>query len=75
MTSTTVFWNGRSQAVRIPKEFRFSGERVLVEKVGERVILSPMEKEWSAEFWSCLGVLGSDVERPEQGGQDRETLF
>jgi antitoxin VapB len=44
MTATAkIFKHGRSQAVRLPKEFRFEGTEVRVTRVGERVILEPME--------------------------------
>jgi antitoxin VapB len=36
-----LFWNGRSQAVRLPKEFRFTGDRVRVKRVGKGVLLEP----------------------------------
>lgn len=42
MTRTgKLFMHGRSQAVRLPKEFRFLGTEVLITKVGERLILEP----------------------------------
>jgi antitoxin VapB len=37
-----LFKNGQSQAVRLPKEFRFDGKEVLVERDGDRVVLSPL---------------------------------
>lgn len=40
-TTAKLFMNGRSQAVRLPKEFRFEGKEVLIEKKGEAVILRP----------------------------------
>ena len=43
-----VFMNNRSQAVRIPKEFRFSVAEVYIRKQGDEVILSPRPKDWSA---------------------------
>ncbi|MBX9931961.1 MAG: type II toxin-antitoxin system VapB family antitoxin [Methylobacterium sp.] len=43
-----VFWSGRSQAVRLPKEFRFDGKEVRIRKEGDAVILEPIEEdEWS----------------------------
>ena len=39
-----VFWSGRSQAVRLPKAFRFEGDEVRVSRVGDKVILEPMTK-------------------------------
>ena len=46
MTSTAkLFMHGRSQAVRLPKEFQFEGTEVRVSKVGDKVILEPIEKK------------------------------
>ena len=45
-----VFMNGRSQAVRLPKEFRFDTDRVAIWREGRQVILSPMFKDWDDYF-------------------------
>jgi antitoxin VapB len=45
-----VFTTGRSQAVRIPKEYRFACDEVLIERDGERVILTPRRKSWREYF-------------------------
>jgi len=45
-----VFTTGRSQAVRIPKEYRFPCDEVLIEREGERVILTPRPKSWRDYF-------------------------
>jgi antitoxin VapB len=49
-----VFKNGRSQAVRIPKEFRFDVDEVLIERRGEELILTPRKprpwKTWAEYF-------------------------
>ncbi len=45
-----VFTSGRSQAVRIPKEYRFSCDEVSIEREGERVILTPRPKSWREYF-------------------------
>ena len=45
-----VFMNGRSQAVRLPKEFRFDTDRVLVRREGRDVVLSPLFKDWDDYF-------------------------
>ena len=48
-----LFRNGRSQAVRLPKEFRFEGTQVRVRRVAEGVLLQPLItdiKEWFAEL-------------------------
>jgi antitoxin VapB len=57
MTATAkIFMHGRSQAVRLPKEFRLPGKEARVSKVGDKVILEPLEKApfdvaaWRAEL-------------------------
>ena len=50
-----IFYNGRSQAVRLPKEFRFKGDEVLIKKEGKKVILEPVEEsEWPKHFWKSF---------------------
>ncbi len=53
MSSTAkLFMHGRSQAVRLPKEFRFEGTEVRISKVGDKVILEPAEKKpFDAAAW------------------------
>ena len=46
MQTAKLFQNGRSQAVRLPKEFQFAGDEVLIHKHGDAVILVPYEKSW-----------------------------
>ena len=45
-----LFRNGRSQAVRLPMEFRFEGEAVKVRRVGNGVLLEPMQTDVDAWF-------------------------
>lgn len=48
-----LFRNGRSQAVRLPREFRFAGDRVRIRRVSEGVLLQPMISDaagWFAEL-------------------------
>lgn len=40
-----IFWSGRSQAVRLPKEFRFEGSEVRIRREGAKVILEPVAEE------------------------------
>jgi antitoxin VapB len=58
-----VFQNGGSQAVRLPKRFRFRDAEVIVRRVGRRVILEPAD-EWPDEFRACLGAWRQDIPRP-----------
>lgn len=62
-----IFQNGGSQAVRLPKKFRFADQdEVLVRQEGARLILEPVD-EWPTAFLSCLGAWSGDIPRPEQG--------
>ena len=49
-----VFMNGRSQAVRLPMEFRFDTDRVLVRREGRNVVLSPMFRDWDDYFRNSI---------------------
>jgi len=75
MQTARLFINGRSQAVRLPKEYQFRGENVYIKKVEEAVILVPFDKEWevfmhglnsfSDDFMSEGRFQGNDQEREE----------
>lgn len=71
-----IFKSGNSQAVRLPKEFRFPAgiEEVAVRRQGERLILEPIRHEdWPEDFWQAFGKMSEDFERPQQRGQQRES--
>jgi antitoxin VapB len=66
MTATAkLFMHGRSQAVRLPKEFRMPGTEVNVRREGDKIVLEPVAKkakspeDWKA-LWSKLHAMGSD---------------
>ncbi|MDQ6982483.1 MAG: type II toxin-antitoxin system VapB family antitoxin [Mariprofundus sp.] len=59
MNTAKIFQNGRSQAVRLPKEFRFDGNEVFVHKVGNAVVLLPVQHSWDTLFES-LGQFSED---------------
>lgn len=46
METAKVFWSGRSQAVRLPKEFRVDGREVRIRRQGRALILEPMPETW-----------------------------
>ena len=76
MQSAKLFINGRSQAVRLPKEFQFSGKDVLIQKVGDAVILLPHDKSWEV-FLHGLNSFTKEFmdEGREQGkNQEREDI-
>ncbi|MEE4262212.1 MAG: type II toxin-antitoxin system VapB family antitoxin [Desulfobacteraceae bacterium] len=54
-TLAKIFKNGRSQAVRLPKAFRFEGTEVRIRKQGQKVILEPVKKStWPNGFWDIF---------------------
>jgi antitoxin VapB len=58
-----LFRNGRSQAVRLPKEFRFKGREVSVRREGDAVILEPIKRQaWPRGYWERLRELDLDFE-------------
>lgn len=83
-STAKIFTHGRSQAVRLPKEFRFEGTEVRISKIGGKVILEPLERpRFDAEAWRLrLDALGAAEFLPEglpddppPLGPDDEVLF
>lgn len=65
-TTAKIFMHGRSQAVRLPKEFRLPGKEVRVRKVGNAVLLEPIEKKFDVKAWRTkLDALGAKDFLPE----------
>jgi antitoxin VapB len=57
-----VFWSGRSQAVRLPKEYRFEGSEVRIRRRGAAVILEPIPTDWRwLDKLLATGPLDEDV--------------
>jgi len=76
METAKLFVNGQSQAVRLPKEYRFSGNEVYIKKVGNAVMLFPKERAWET-FLNGLSSFTDDffTDGRNQGVQaPRETL-
>ncbi|WP_028312236.1 antitoxin [Derxia gummosa] len=57
METAKLFWSGRSQAVRLPKEFRIEGSEVRIRRHGAAVILEPIANDWG---W--LDALGGPLD-------------
>ena len=76
MVTAKVFENGGSQAVRLPKEFRFSEREVAVNKVGSVVMLTAITDPWTG-LLSSLEMFSDDFMadgRAENRMQEREAL-
>ena len=53
LRTAKVFMTNRSQAVRLPKDFQFTTDEVLIRKVGDDVILSPRPRDWKSYLESA----------------------
>jgi len=59
---------GRSQAVRLPKQYRFKTKVVTVRRDGEKLILEPVkESKWPSGFWDKIKIKDRTFKRPPQG--------
>ena len=76
MNTAKIFWSGRSQAIRLPKEFRFEGDQVRIRRHGASVILEPIAADWS---WldALTGALDEDfvaAAQEQPAADEREGL-
>lgn len=70
-TTAKLFMHGRSQAVRLPDEFRFEGEEVSISKVGDKVILEPVKKPIDPKkVWAEIDALGGRDYLPDGAPDD-----
>ena len=76
MKTAKIFNNGRSQAVRLPKDFQFQADQVFIQKHGDAVILVPQEKAW-AVFMEGINSFSDDFMedgRVQGNEQERDKL-
>jgi len=74
MDTAKIFWSGRSQAVRLPKDFRFEEQEVRIRRHGNAVILEPLAENWDwldaicgaldQDFIQAAGEQPAQQERP-----------
>ncbi len=76
MKTAKIFQNGQSQAVRLPKEFRFNGKEVYVKRLGNAIILMPKD-DWWEPMNRNIGKFTDDfMSEREQGElETREEMF
>jgi antitoxin VapB len=80
METAKLFWTGRSQAVRLPKEFRIDADEVRIRRHGEALVLEPIAKDW-AWLDAIAGQMSADFmkdgrEQPAmQERPDLDTAF
>lgn len=76
MDTAKIFQNGKSQAIRLPKEYRFRGTKVYVKRMGNAVVLIPEQDSWQTLVES-LNQFSEDflAERLQPPMQERAELF
>ena len=76
MKTAKIFWSGRSQAVRLPKNFRFEGQEVRIRRHGNAVILEPLTDNWQwlDEISERLDDDFVQAVNEQPGQQDRPAL-
>ncbi len=76
MDIAKIFQNGQSQAIRLPKAYRFDGSQVFVKRIGNAVVLLPEQHSWQTLFDS-LDQFSADFmdEREQPALQEREPAF
>jgi antitoxin VapB len=76
LDTAKLFTNGRSQAVRLPKEYRFEGTEVFIKKVGNVVVLFPHHESWQV-LLDSLSQFPDDfmADREQPQPPEREMLF
>jgi antitoxin VapB len=69
MKTAKLFRNRRSQAVRLPREFRFEGDEVLIKRVGDAVVLLPKSGGWESLVASLKQFSPDFMPAREQPGE------
>lgn len=75
MKTAKIFQNGQSQAIRLPKDFRFPGTMVFIKKMGNSVVLIPTRNPWESLF-NSLDEFSDDFmsDREQPSHQTRESI-
>lgn len=75
MKEAKLFLNGNSQAVRLPKEYRFEGDSVYINKVGRTVMLLPKDDPWEAARQALEEFTPDFMAEREQGNFEERQSF
>lgn len=70
MTTAKIFWSGRSQAVRLPKAFRFDADEVEIRREGDRVVLEPRRCGWPKGYWDSWEAPPGRFRAPRRPGPE-----
>ena len=74
IATAKLFMNGQSQAVRLPKEFRFEGKEVYIQRLGNKIILSNKKQSWN-QFFTEDSVFDDDFLSQRDNDEPQERDF
>lgn len=76
MDTAKIFENGRSQAVRLPQKYRFNADEVVIQRLGDAVLLVPKESLWNT-FMDGVNSFTEDIfeNGRDQGGQEERDIL
>lgn len=76
METAKLFYSGNSQAVRLPREYRFAADRVYIKRMGNAVVLLPVSDPWRT-LLDGLDLFSDDfmTTRPQGEPEKRELVF
>lgn len=75
MDTAKIFVNGRSQAVRLPKDYRFAGSQVFIKRVGNAVMLLPEDDPWQTMVDGAAQFSDDFMVTRDQGEVDARENF
>jgi antitoxin VapB len=65
--TTTLFLNGRSQAVRLPKDMRLPGKEVSIRRLGTGILIEPISQmSWPSDYFNSIQIRDKKFTRPDQ---------
>ena len=76
MQTAKIFINGKSQAIRLPKKFRFNEKEVSITPLGKGVVIQPIHKTWEATFKELISIPNNEFlnDREDLPPQKRQVL-
>lgn len=74
MQTAKLFKNGRSQAVRLPKDFRLPGDKAVISHIGNAILLQPVTQSWLEVYHQMSDLANFMEEREDLPPQERESF-
>jgi antitoxin VapB len=75
MNTAKLFKNGKSQAVRLPKQFKFKGTEVYIKRIGRNVVLIPKDNPWESLISSLDDFSDDFMADRKQPALDKREVF